>query len=55
MGFDLDFVELRQETYSDDSRNPIVREGTAKEDADRRDLTINSLMSETEHSVDAAA
>jgi len=45
MGFDLDFVNLRNEEYADDSRIPeSMRFGTPKEDAERRDLTINSLF-----------
>lgn len=45
MGFDLDFVNLRSEEYADDSRIPErMRFGTPKEDAERRDLTINSLF-----------
>ncbi|PBP16827.1 poly A polymerase head domain-containing protein [Diplocarpon rosae] len=32
-GFDVDFVNLRKEIYSDDSRNPQMEFGTAKEDA----------------------
>ncbi|OMO88926.1 hypothetical protein CCACVL1_08108 [Corchorus capsularis] len=45
--FDLwiDFVNLRSEDYSENSRIPTeMRFGTAKEDAYRRDLTINSLF-----------
>ncbi|CAN0923147.1 tRNA nucleotidyltransferase cca2 [Linum grandiflorum] len=44
--FDLwiDFVNLRCEDYSDNSRIPTMTFGTAKEDAYRRDLTINSLF-----------
>ncbi|KAF2297388.1 hypothetical protein GH714_022642 [Hevea brasiliensis] len=44
--FDLwiDFVNLRSEDYSDGSRIPTMKFGTAKEDAFRRDLTINSLF-----------
>ncbi|XP_050214204.1 tRNA nucleotidyltransferase cca2 [Mercurialis annua] len=44
--FDLwiDFVNLRCEDYTEDSRIPTMKFGTAKEDAFRRDLTINSLF-----------
>jgi tRNA nucleotidyltransferase (CCA-adding enzyme) len=44
LGFDLDFANLRKETYSDASRNPEMEFGTPKEDADRRDATINALF-----------
>ncbi|TVY54405.1 CCA tRNA nucleotidyltransferase, mitochondrial [Lachnellula cervina] len=44
LGFDVDFVNLRKETYSVDSRHPQVEFGTAEEDALRRDATINSLF-----------
>lgn len=43
-GFDVDFVNLRKETYSEDSRNPLMEFGTAREDAERRDATINALF-----------
>ncbi|KAK8052531.1 CCA tRNA nucleotidyltransferase- mitochondrial [Apiospora rasikravindrae] len=42
--FDVDFVNLRKETYTDDSRNPQVEFGTAEEDALRRDATVNALF-----------
>ena len=41
---DIEVVSSRGETYSDDSRNPEVREGSFRDDAERRDLTINSLF-----------
>ncbi|KAM7481283.1 hypothetical protein LguiB_005866 [Lonicera macranthoides] len=43
-GVEMDFVNLRSEDYSENSRIPMVRFGTAEEDAYRRDLTINSLF-----------
>jgi tRNA nucleotidyltransferase/poly(A) polymerase len=43
--FWVDFVNLRAEQYTQDSRIPdLMRIGTASEDAFRRDLTINSLF-----------
>ncbi|RDW69700.1 hypothetical protein BP6252_08720 [Coleophoma cylindrospora] len=41
---DVDLVNLRKETYSEDSRNPQMEFGTAEEDALRRDATINALF-----------
>ena len=44
-GVDVDFVQLRKETYDDETRNPQIEVGvTAEEDARRRDLTINALF-----------
>jgi len=43
-GLDVDFVNLRKETYTDGSRHPEVEFGTAKEDALRRDATVNALF-----------
>lgn len=40
----VDFVNLRTETYTEDSRIPTVGMGSPKQDALRRDLTINSLF-----------
>lgn len=37
----IDFVNLRSETYAENSRIPTMKFGTAEEDAYRRDLTIN--------------
>jgi len=45
LDLELDFVNLRSEEYAESSRIPdTMGFGTAKEDAERRDLTINSLF-----------
>lgn len=44
LGLSLDFVNLRKETYDPGSRIPTMQFGTPKEDAERRDITINSLL-----------
>lgn len=41
---EIDFARARQEVYKEDSRIPNIKPATAKEDAYRRDLTINSLF-----------
>ncbi|CAH6722531.1 CCA tRNA nucleotidyltransferase, mitochondrial [[Candida] jaroonii] len=43
-GLDIDFVNLRSEKYTVDSRIPIIEYGTAEEDALRRDATLNALF-----------
>ena len=44
-GVEIDFAQLRKETYDSESRNPCVEVGvTAEEDARRRDLTINAIF-----------
>ncbi|KAI9025600.1 hypothetical protein DFJ74DRAFT_664922 [Hyaloraphidium curvatum] len=42
--YDLDFVNLRSETYTEHSRVPIIDHATPEEDALRRDITINALF-----------
>jgi len=47
-GVEVEFVQTRKEQYHEGSRKPETSYGTIKEDVERRDFTVNSLLKKLE-------
>lgn len=49
LGMEIEFATARSESYSKDSRKPVVKKATLIEDLSRRDFTINTMAMDLDH------